>query len=180
MDAKPELTEQFERIAGKYAAKKILGPMNVLWMHFFINGDAKADGIFKQHLVDAPRLMFQRVIQVGREKQDAELVQRLINLLHTTKVSEGAIGNAYSCLLDIQAAKADPDACLKTVNACVAEVCFEHVNRTALNRAKDCIEKSGQKFPHTIPDKKPANQQDSSSSSSSSSSDDEVTRKAKA
>lgn len=153
--------------------------MNVLWMQLYINHDPKADVIFKEHLVDAPRLMFQRVIQMGREKQDAELVQKLITLLHDSKVSEGAIGNAYSCLLDIHAAKNDADACLKSVDACVKDVCFENVNKTALLRAKECVEKAGKKFPHTIPNRKTTNQNDSSSSSSSSSSDDEVTRKKK-
>lgn len=179
IDSNPECAQKFEKVAAKYAAKKILGPMNVLWMQLYINHDPKADAIFKEHLVDAPRLMFQRVIQMGREKQDAELVQKLITLLHDSKVSEGAIGNAYSCLLDIHAAKNDADACLTSVEACVKDVCFENVNKTALLRAKECVEKAGKKFPHTIPDRKTTNQNDSSSSSSSSSSDDEVTRKKK-
>lgn len=153
--------------------------MNVLWMQLYINHDPKADTIFKDYLVDAPRLMFQRVIQMGRENQDAPLVQKLISLLHESKVSEGAIGNAYSCLIDIHAGKNDADACLKSVDACVKDVCFENVNRTALLRAKECVEKSGKKFPHKIPERKTTNQNDSSSSSSSSSSDDEVTRKKK-
>lgn len=148
-------------------------------MQHFINNDPKADGIFKQFLVDSPRLMFQHVIQISREKQDADIVQRLVVLLQSTKVSEGAIGNAYSCLLDINSAKNDSDACLKTVNACLNDVSFENINRTALLRAKECVEKAGKKFPHTIPEKKSSEQQDSSSSSSSSSSDDEVTRKEK-
>lgn len=146
-------------------------------MHHFINNDPRADDVFKQYLVDAPRLMFQHIIQIGRDKLDATVVHRLIDLLHSTKVSEGAIGNAYSCLFDIYATKDDHELCLKTVDACLKEVSFENVNRTALLRAKACVEKAGKKFPHTIPDKKPPNKQDSSSSSSSSSSDDEVTRK---
>lgn len=148
-------------------------------MQHFVKNDPKADDIFKQYLADAPRLMFQHVIQVGREKQDVDTVKRLIGLLQSTKVSEGAIGNAYSCLLDINHAKNDPAACLDTVNACLKDVSFENINRTALLRAKECVEKAGKKFPHTIPEKKSSNQQDSSSSSSSSSSDDEVTRKEK-
>jgi leucine-rich PPR motif-containing protein, mitochondrial len=176
IEAKPEYADKFEKIAAKYANKKILGPVNVLWMHYFINNDPRAEKIFKEHLVDAPRLMFQRVIQEGREKQDANVISRLITVLHSTKVSEGAIGNAYSCLLDIHAAKNEAAACLTTIDACLKDTCFENINRTALLRAKDCIEKSGQKFPHQIPEKK-ANKEDSSSSSSSSSSDDEVTRK---
>lgn len=148
-------------------------------MQHFIKNDPKADAIFKQHLVDCPRLMFQHVIQIGRDRQDADIVQRLISLLQGTKVSEGAIGNAYSCLLDIHSAKSDSNACLTTVKACLNDVSFENINRTALLRAKECVEKAGKKFPHTIPEKKSSEKKDSSSSSSSSSSDDEVTRKEK-
>lgn len=146
-------------------------------MHLYINHDPKADVIFKEHLVDAPRLMFQRVIQIGREKNDAVLVQKLITLLQDSKVSEGAVGNAYSCLLDVHAATNDAESCLKTVASCIKDVCFENVNKTALLRAKECVEKAGLKFPHAISEQKTSKKQDSSSSSSSSSSDDEVTRK---
>lgn len=147
-------------------------------MHYFIHNDAKADAIFKDHLSNAPRLMFQRVIQMARKNEDEKIVQKLIGVLTEAKVSEGAMGNVYSCLIDICAAKNNADACLKAVNDCVKAVSFENVNRTALQRAKECVENAGQKFPHKIPDKKTSNL-DSSSSSSSSSSDDEVTRKQK-
>jgi leucine-rich PPR motif-containing protein, mitochondrial len=179
LESSPELSDQFEKIAIKYAQKNNLGPLNVLWMHYLVNHDPKAEGIFKSYLADSPRLMFQKVIQAGRDKQDEKLVQNLIDLLHGTKVSEGAIGNAHSCLLDIYAAKDNADGCLKAVESSLKDVSFENINRTALLRAKECVEKAGKKFPHTIPEKKTSNQQDSSSSSSSSSSDDEVTQKKK-
>lgn len=178
IDQHPESIEKFHEVAKKYAEKKVIGPVNVLWMHYFINHDPKADELFKDYLSSAPRLMFQRVIQMARRNEDEKLVQNLIVVLNEAKVSEGAIGNAYSCLIDICAAKNNPDACLKAVNDCVKAVSFENVNKTALQRAKDCVESAGKKFPHKIPDKKTSNQ-DSSSSSSSSSSDDEVTRKTK-
>lgn len=177
IEESPEHVERFKKIAVKYADKKILGPINVLWMQHFIKNDPQADEIFKQYLTDAPRLMFQHVIQIGREQSNVDIVQRLINLLQTTKVSEGAIGNVYSCLIDIHANKNDADACITTVDNCLKDVSFENINRTALMRAKECVEKSGKKFPHTIPEKKSSNKQESSSSSSSSSSDDEVTKK---
>lgn len=176
MESNPQYVERFHKIAAKYAEKKVTGPINVLWMHYLIQNDSQADKIFKDHLADSPRLMFQRVMHTAREKEDEDLIHKLIATLQGTKVSEGALGNVYSCLLDINASKNDADACLKTTTACIKVTCLENVNRTALLRAKECVEKAGHKFPHTIPEKKPANQ-DSSSSSSSSSSDDEVTQK---
>lgn len=175
----PDRVGRFEKIAKKYAAAKVIGPMNVLWMHLFIEQDPKADAIFNEHLLDEPRLMFQRIVKEGREKQDAELVEKLIGILHKTKVSEGAKGNVYSCLIDIYATKNDPDGCIKAIDASIKDVCLENINKTALFRAKACVESAGQKFPHQIPAKNTTKDQDSSSSSSSSSSDDEVTQKKK-
>jgi leucine-rich PPR motif-containing protein, mitochondrial len=148
-------------------------------MHYLVEHNPKAEAIFKNYLIDSPRLMFQKVIQTGRDKQDEKLVESLIDLLHGAKVSEGAIGNVHSCLLDIYAAKDNADGCLKAIERSLKDVSFENINRTALLRAKECVEKAGKKFPHKIPDKKTSNQQDSSSSSSSSSSDDEVTQRKK-
>lgn len=179
IEAFPDLTPKFEQIATKYAEKQILGPMNVLWMHYVIKNDTRADDVFKQYMTHSPRLMFQRVLTKAREDQDEELALRLIKSLANAKVSEGAIGNVHSCLIDIYAAKDNADACLTAVTNSVKEVCLENINRTALMRAKACVEKAGKKFPHTIPDEKSSKKQDTSSSSSSSSSDDEVTRKEK-
>jgi leucine-rich PPR motif-containing protein len=179
LDTLPESSVQFEEVAVKYAKKGLLGPMNVLWMHHFINNNTSdSDRLWNQYLAAAPRLMFQRVVHLAREKQDGDLVQRLINLLKTAKVSEGALGNAYSCLLDIQSAKNDYTSAMKTLDEAIKDVCLENINRTALVRVKDGIEAMGQKFPHNIPAKSGTNKNiDTSSSSSSSSSDEEVTQK---
>lgn len=181
LEAMPESADQFEQLALKYAAKGQLGPMNVLWSFHFINNNKEtADRLWNEYLASAPRLMFQRIVHLARDKQDHDLVQRLIDLLRNAKVSEGAIGNAYSCLLDIYSNKNDADACLKTLDISIKDVCLENINRTALMRVKDCVEKAGKKFPHQIPNKAPKNTKaENSSSSSSSSSDDEVDRKKK-
>lgn len=144
--------------------------------HFLNNNDEKAKEVFNTHLKDTSKLMFQKIIQDSREKQDDATVERLIKVLQEAKVSEGALGNAYSCLIDITTTKGDAKICVEVINKCVKDVSFENVNRTALLRAKECIEKAGLKFPHNIPERKTKNQE-SSSSSSSSSSDDEVKQK---
>lgn len=181
LERKPEFTKQFEVIAMKYAEKGLLGPVNVLWMHYFINNKTEeSDALWSKYLSASPRLMFQRVVHYAREKSDANVVQRLINLLRDAKVSEGAVGNAYSCLLDIHSQNNDADACLKTIDESIKDVCLENINKTALLRVKDCVEKAGKQFTHKIPERTTnAKKQESSSSSSSSSSDDEVVRKEK-
>uniref|UniRef100_W4VRN5 Putative bicoid mrna stability factor n=1 Tax=Corethrella appendiculata TaxID=1370023 RepID=W4VRN5_9DIPT len=174
LEAQPELVDRFEVIAEKYIKHNIIGPMNVLWMYHFISGnESAADSIWNKHLQNSPRIMFQRVIHVGRERNDDQLISKLVSQLKTAKVSEGAIGNVYSCLIDIYCQKEKFDDGLQALNAAVKDVCLDNINRTALIRLKDGLEKAGQKFPFTIPEKI-SKSQESSSSSSSSSSDDDV------
>lgn len=171
-----ELLAKFEKLAEKYAARQINAPMNILWAQYFIdNKIEQAEAVWTKYLTNEPRLMFQRVAQVARERQDIELAQRLIDKLHSAKITDGALGIAYSCLVDVLAAKEKFAEGLKTVEQATQHVGIEYINRTALFRLKDGLEKSGQKFPFTIPDKvKRAPEPENSSSSSSSSSDDEV------
>lgn len=175
--ATPELIKRYEQTARKYAAQNIIGPINVLWIHHFVKEEfAEADKLWKEYLSSAPRLMFHRIVQVAREQSSTSMIERLISLLQNgTAISEGAIGNCYSALIDIQSAKGDASVVLDTLTKAVDAVCLENINTTALNRAKEVVEKAGKSFPYTIPDKKA--KKDSSSSSSSSSSDDDVRQK---
>lgn len=154
---------------------KITSPMNVLWIHHFVTGNQEAhEKIWQEHLKEAPRLMFHRIVQTARENQDISLIGHLIGKLKEASVSDGALGNAYSCLLDIHSARGEFDVGLEALNAAVQEkVPIQGINRTALMRLKDGIEKAGKQFPHKIPEKSSQKDQESSSSSSSSSSDDE-------
>lgn len=172
-------------MAVKYANKGIIGPMNVLWVHHFINENTeKCNNLWDQYLCNAPQLMFQRIVHLAREKQDEKLIQRLIDVLKQAKVSEGAIGNAYSCLLDVYAVKEQYENGLTAINSAVKDVTLESINRTALARIKDGIEKTGKSFPHKIPNKNSKSNKgdetsDSTSSSSSSSSSDDEKQKNK-
>lgn len=154
--------------------------MNVLWIHHISRGnETKSKELWDKHLSSAPRLMFQRVLQTAREQNDDKLAQSVISQLRDSKISEGAIGNAYSCLIDIQTAKGNADKALETLKTAVKDVCLEHINRTALLRLKSVLEAEKKEFPYSIPEKKTNNNSGKSlsSSSSSSSSDDDVTPK---
>lgn len=179
LESSPEIIKRYEEVARKYAEQNILGPINVLWIHHFINGNhEQADKLWKEYLSAAPRLMFHRIVQVAREKSDTNLVEKLLSLLKNgTSISEGAIGNVYSALIDIQSTKEDVPLILESLKKAVDAVCLENINTTALNRAKQVVEKAGKSFPYKLPEKKSNKKEDSSSSSSSSSSDDEVKQK---
>jgi len=175
----PEMSDRFLQVAEKYAAKQLLAPMNILWIQYFIDGKTDlAEQLWNKYLTNEPRLMFQRVSQVARERQDVDLAKRLIVKLKDAKITDGALGNAYSCLIDVLAIEEKFDEGLKVIKQAQETTGLENVNRTALNRIKDGVEKAGQNFPFVIPDKtKNATAPETSSSSSSSSSDDEVHQK---
>jgi hypothetical protein len=89
-------------MALKYAAKGITAPVNVLWMYLFAKGqDAAAKKLWDEYLAGSPRIMFQHILQEARERRDENIPRKLIALLQGTAMSEGAYGNAYSCLIDV-------------------------------------------------------------------------------
>lgn len=143
--------------------------MNILWIHNIIkNKVEEANQIFKQYLKDEPRLMFQKVLQHARETSDEKCVSIVLASVKDSKISEGAIGNIYSCELDILTKKGEASKAMTVLNNGLKDICLENFNRTALIRLKDLCTEKGIEFPHTISAKP------NSSSSSSSSSDDDV------
>jgi len=154
LEKHPEFTDKYEQIAIKYAQKGIVGPLNVLWTkHFISNNDDKAEQIWQQFLKDSPRIMFQKIVHTAREKQDEILIQKLINHLKNSTVTEGAMGNAYSCLLDVLVAKNKIEDVINIFEIAVNEVKVEHINRTAVLRVKEIYEKLGRPFTYAIPPK---------------------------
>lgn len=176
LEKHPEFKQKFEELAEIYFKSNIISPANVLWMHLMTTGDEEAaKSIFEKYLKNVPRLMFQRILKVAREQNNEELVQKTINQLRSSSISEGARGNAYSCLIDVQIANEKYDEALMTLNDAVKDVCLENINRTALERLKSAVESTNKQFPYTIPPKKSSN--NAISSSSASGSDDDVTPK---
>ncbi|XP_074026112.1 bicoid stability factor isoform X2 [Leptinotarsa decemlineata] len=148
----PHLSEQYEDLAIKYAKKGIIGPLNVLWTYFFICGnDQKAEQIWNDYLKNSPRIMFQKIVQISREESNEELVKKLIQHLKTSNVTEGAIGNAYSCLLDVLVNKQKYEEVVSTFEQATKEVSVNHINRTAVLRAKEAFEKLGKSFNYIVP-----------------------------
>ncbi|KRT80285.1 hypothetical protein AMK59_7357 [Oryctes borbonicus] len=169
LEKHPEYTEKYAVIAKKYADRGIISPVNVLWAQYFIKGeDEKAEVLWKQYLQGAPRIMFQRVVQVARETKDEPLIRKLIAHLKTSNVTDGAIGNAYSCLLDVLVVKESNDEIVKTFEMAIKDIPIDTINRTAVLRVKEAYVKLNKPFDYKIPPKinKPSGQLTSSSSSS--------------
>ncbi|KAG8226771.1 hypothetical protein J437_LFUL006294 [Ladona fulva] len=167
----PELIPMYESIALKYAAHNITSPINVLWQHCFSEGkEAEADAIWKKYLSNNPRLMFQFVCQTARTNKDIGLIQKLLQTIKETPITDSARGNANSCLIDIYVADHKTDEALNALKEALKVISLENIPRGCLLRLKKAVEAEGKSFPYTIPEK---NVRLSSSSSDSSSSDDE-------
>lgn len=136
-----------------------------------------AERIMKNYLTETPKLMFMHTTKVARDRKDANIAKNLLTALKDSKVSEGGLGAVHSCLIDVYCLQENYDDAMKAVDNAVKDVCLEHINRTALLRVKEGLEKAGKNFPHKIPDKKKVNAADSSSSSSSSSDDEPPVKK---
>ncbi|XP_053673017.1 leucine-rich PPR motif-containing protein, mitochondrial [Anopheles nili] len=180
----PELHERYERLAERYAKWELLAPVNALWTHYFIVGDAeKANSIWNRYLKNSSRIMFQKIIQQARDNKDDALCRRLIEQLRDSKVAEKGKGLIYSCLIDILVAREQPEDALVALEEGLKVTCLENVNRTALKRLQESLAAKGKPFPHTIPGRNSSaapepSSTSSSSSDSESSSDDEVATKA--
>lgn len=175
LEKRPEYIERFHSLAEKYAEKNVLGPMNVVWAHYFIQGNNEvAEQIWTKYLQNEPRIMFQQVCKAAKDKQDLTLARKLVNKLKEAKISETALGIAYSCLLDVLVLKENFDESLKVVEEAHKHAGLDTINRTALQRVKTGVEKLGTPFVFTIPPKQKHRPDDTTSSSSGSSSDDEV------
>lgn len=110
-------------------------------------------------------------MQTAREQQDEELIKKLIDHLNISNVTEGAIGNAYSCLLDILVPKGKKEEVVAVLEEALKQVKIDFINRTALLRVKAVYDDLGKPFDYVIPPK--VNQKAQTSSSS----DDDAVRK---
>ncbi|KAK9707701.1 Pentacotripeptide-repeat region of PRORP [Popillia japonica] len=176
LEKHPEYTAKFADIAKKYADRGVISPINVLWAQYFVKGEhEKAEQIWQQYLQGAPRIMFQRVVQVARENKDETLIRKLIEHLKISSVTDGAIGNAYSCLLDVLVAKDNNTELVQVFETAIKEIPIDTINRTAVIRVKEVYNRLGKPFDYKIPPK--INKPFAQKSSSSHSSEEETKRK---
>ncbi|KAK9870349.1 hypothetical protein WA026_006434 [Henosepilachna vigintioctopunctata] len=165
LDLHPELLEKYEHVAKKYAEKGIIAPINVLWTHVFIKGNyEKAQQLWNEHLKSIPRIMFQRIVQAARDTNNENLVEKLIEHLKISNITEGALGNAYSCLLDVKISKGQTEDVVNLFESILKEVSIDYLNRTACLRVKNIYNQLGKQFNYKIPNKNNKNQSSSSSS----------------
>uniref|UniRef100_A0A0K2V6Y4 PROP1-like PPR domain-containing protein n=1 Tax=Lepeophtheirus salmonis TaxID=72036 RepID=A0A0K2V6Y4_LEPSM len=159
LESEPALLVKYKKLAEGYVKTGYVAPMNVLWTYFFITGNySEAQSIWDEYLAPSSQIMFQKVCQTARSKNDVDLATKLVELLHNAKVSPRAQGIAYSCLLDVYSQKGDFQKGFDTFNSCLdSGVKLEDINRTALLRLKSGLVKAGIKCSISIPKKSASN-----------------------
>jgi leucine-rich PPR motif-containing protein len=155
LENNPDLVEKYSKVAHKFIELDYIAPMNVLWTYHFINGrHAEADPLWEKYVRDCPQIMFQKICQTARSRGSLDMASRLVDLLQDARVTSGAQGIAYSCLLDVMTQAGDYRAALHKLEAGMRNgVRLDDVNRTALVRLKGGLEKVGAEFPYEIPKK---------------------------
>ena len=155
LESNPQLVDQYTRMANKFLKLGFVAPVNVLWTYHFINGRYDvAETLWESHVKSCPQIMFQKVCQTARTTGNAELAWSLVDLLHNATVTQGARGIAYSCLIDVLTQQGSfAEGCDALKSAISNGVQISDINRTALRRLKDGVEKNGLLFPYDIPKK---------------------------
>lgn len=120
-------------------------------MYYLIKHNSKSEDVWNKHIQSSKRIMFQRVLKHARETSDIEMVQLLINKLKTATVTEGALGNAYSGLLDVLWHNGKYEECVAAFEQAIKDVPIDTVNRTALIKVRGSHEKLGKPFNYILP-----------------------------
>lgn len=91
-----------EIVARKYAACGINSPINILWIHMFMNGQKEAaDKLWSEFLSRDDKIMFTPIVTKAKVERDAALVEHLLSKLKTIPVSTECLGHVYSIFLHI-------------------------------------------------------------------------------
>lgn len=101
--------------------------------------------------------MFQKILQTARENTDDKLAIKLVELLKSSPITNGALGNAYSCLLDVLTTQGKHQKVIDTFEQAVLHISVGDLNRTAVLRVKEVYDKEGKLFNHLIPLRKKNN-----------------------
>ncbi|TRY73427.1 hypothetical protein TCAL_02200 [Tigriopus californicus] len=151
----PELIGHYSKLAHKFIQYDYIAPMNVLWTYHFINGRHDlAAPLWENYVKNCPQIMFQKICQTARSQGSLDMAFNLVTLLQDAKVTIGAQGIAYSCLLDVLSQKNLFKDGLSHLNEALQQgVHLDDVNRTALVRLKSGLESIGEKFPYEVPKK---------------------------
>lgn len=98
--------------------------------------------------------MFQKILQIVRQNKDDVMAKKLVNYLKDSTITNGALGNAYSCLLDVLITEGKYEEAIEMFEKAIEKVPIDKFNRTAVLRVKEVYERQRKVFTHNIPPKK--------------------------
>lgn len=137
------------KVAELAASKGHFTAVNIIWMEYIIAGREKeANDLWNKWLINAPAVMFRRLLQECHVKNDTKTVENLISTLKTNgSLTKGPIGNVYSRLIGMHLTNnkvSEAEAVLR--KAIEDGVGSEHINTTTINKLKAAVVESGREF----------------------------------
>ncbi|XP_012266542.2 leucine-rich PPR motif-containing protein, mitochondrial isoform X2 [Athalia rosae] len=83
LQSHPELVDKYTQFAEKQAERGFLQPINMLWIHYFLNESEKANPIWTNYLIGSPFIAFHPILQNATRTNNPELIKRLLKTLET-------------------------------------------------------------------------------------------------
>lgn len=176
LESSPESLPRLEEIAKQYRDKGILDMTNILWTHYYINGNTEKANEMWSHLKHSPRILLLPVLKHIRKNKDITLASNLLDLFKTADVQARNSGLVYSVLVDITNMSGDTAGSEKVLEEALKDCTIEEISRGTLLRLKRSVELEGKPFKYTIPAKRKRPGDTSSSSDSDSDSEESHAR----
>uniref|UniRef100_A0A2A4K6E8 Pentacotripeptide-repeat region of PRORP domain-containing protein n=1 Tax=Heliothis virescens TaxID=7102 RepID=A0A2A4K6E8_HELVI len=148
-----ELVAKCNQIADIAAEKGKLLPANLIWMELILAGkDKEAELIWSKWLVNAPVVVFRRLLQESHTRKQPEIIEKMISILKTNQgLSMASLGNAYSRLINYYLVENNSQKGEEVLSEAVKlGLKTEHLNKTTLTRLKAAVEEAGRVFKFSI------------------------------
>lgn len=122
-------------------------------MEYILAGnDTEAKQLWDKWLVNAPVVIFRRLLQESHTRKEPQFIQKLIDTLKTNKsLPTATLGNAYSRLINYYVTENQLHEAENTLeDALKNRITSQDLNKTTLVRLKTAVEATGKKFDYTF------------------------------
>lgn len=136
----------------KYLDKNSTVPLNALWMYYFLVGnDATCKQIWTNTLSMVPTFSFDCILDVARAKNDAHLIDRLLDFFRTEDIDKANWIVAYNALLGIHLSNHAFEKAKIVIEYAIWDDCYEQIEPQRISKIANGMTAMGQTFPYKLP-----------------------------
>lgn len=122
-------------------------PLTILWSYHFNNGnDERANTIWLEHIRCQKTIAFKYITQKAIQTQNVQLAKKLVYVLESSLVSDEALSEAHSCLLDVYAANEQFEEGARVIDTLKHQNKLKFVQRDSLKRIRNGLAAVGKSF----------------------------------